>query len=162
MKVFFAADHAGFELKNVLLSFVRTELKYEVEDLGAKEFDMEDDYPHIIAKAAQAVSAMPEHNRAIVIGASGQGEAMVANRFPHVRAGVYYGYVGKEQTDAAGKTLDLITSMREHNDANVLSLGARFMSESDAKSAVSLWLATPFSGERRHSRRVAQIDHVRE
>ena len=162
LKVFFAADHAGFELKNTLLSFVRDELKYEVEDMSGKTYDMEDDYPKIVARAAQAVGAMPEHHRAIVIGASGQGEAIVANRFPHVRATVYYGYVGKQQTDASGKILDLISSLRAHNDSNVLSLGARFLNESEAKDAVRLWLVTPFSGEERHARRNAQIDHVRE
>lgn len=159
MKVYFAADHAGFELKNTLLEYVRG-LGHEVEDCGAYTFDKNDDYPPIIAGAARKLSAdvaSEKESRAIVIGASGQGEAMVANRFSGVRCALYYGEAGK-QTDAGGKTLDMISSMRGHNNANALSFGARFLTEDEAREAVSRFLATPFSGDERHVRRIKQID----
>lgn len=146
MKVYFAADHAGYELKEALLAFVRDELGHEVEDCGAFSFDADDDYPVFIRKAADKVAEDPDA-RAIVLGGSGQGEAIAANRVSGVRAAVYYG----------GST-EIISLSREHNDANMLSLGARFLSEEDAKEAVRLWLATSFSNDERHARRIAQLD----
>ncbi len=160
MHVYFASDHAGFELKNTLAAYVRDELGYEVEDCGALAYDAADDYPAIIASAARKLSADVANgldNRAIIFGASGQGEAIVANRFKGVRAVVYYGGV-TTQTDAAGKTFNMIVSTREHNSANALSLGARFLSAEDAKRAVKEWLEAPFSGDERHARRIASID----
>jgi ribose 5-phosphate isomerase B len=160
MKVYFAADHAGFELKNVLLAYVRDELGYEVEDCGAHEYDAADDYPGIIANAARKLAAdalRGSDSKAVILGGSGQGEAIAANRFRGVRAVVYYGGV-TTQTDAVGKTFNMIVSTREHNDANALSLGARFLTAQEAKSAVREWLQTPFSGDARHSRRIASID----
>jgi ribose 5-phosphate isomerase B len=157
MKVYFATDHAGFILKNALLAFVRDELGYAVEDCGAYEENAEDDYPDFIRKAAQAVSSDPHNSRAIILGGSGQGEAMCANRFPHVRATVYYGAPTKSQIDADGAELDMIASARVHNDSNILSLGARFVSEDDAKEVVQKWLTTDFSGEERHMRRLTKL-----
>lgn len=162
MKIYFAADHAAFELKNTLLAFVRDELKLEVEDCGAFSYDANDDYPGFISVAAKKLSvdvAAGYNSRAIVLGASGQGEAIVANRFSGVRCALYYGAAG-EQTDVAGKRLDMIASCREHNNANALSLGARFLSTNDAKAVVKRWLALPFPDEERHVRRIAQIDQV--
>ena len=153
MKVYFAADHAGFSLKNELINFVRGEMNFSVEDCGASEMNVADDYPEIIARAAIALQkdiAQEFNSYAIVIGGSGTGEAMVANRFAGIRAAVYYG--GNE------KILEL---SREHNDANVLSLGARFLSLEDAKSAVYRWLSTPFSGDERHVRRIGQIETLK-
>ncbi len=146
MKVYFATDHAGFELKNALIAYVRDELGFEVEDCGALEYDAEDDYPELIRSAAHAISNQTS-DKAIILGGSGQGEAIVANRYNAVRAAVYYG----------GPT-EIVKLSREHNDANVLSLGARFLSEEEARAAVSLWLTTPFSGEERHARRIKAID----
>lgn len=160
MKIYFAADHAGFDLKNELLSFVR-ELGHEAEDCGAYVNDPADDYPEIIARAAQKLSADAAQgvdSRAVVIGASGQGEAMVANRFKGVRCALYYGAPSREQTDMSGKQLDMLASTREHNNANALSLGARFLSTEGAKDALKEWLARPFSGEERHQRRIDKID----
>ena len=162
MKIYFAADHAAFELKNILLAFVRDELKFDVTDCGAFAFDANDDYPEFIGAAARKLSedvVAEKDARAIVLGASGQGEAMVANRFPGVRCALYYGAAG-EQTDVAGKKLDMIASCREHNNANALSLGARFLSTDDAKAVVKRWLSIPFSGEERHARRIKQIDEL--
>lgn len=156
MKVYFATDHAGFELKNALLAYVRDELGYEVEDCGAYEQNSEDDYTDFVSVAALHVSKDPEQSRAIVLGGSGQGEAMCANRFPHVRAGVYYG-AGGTQTDVGGSKLDMVTSLRLHNDANVLSLGARFLSFEEAKEVVRVWLTTEFVPEERHVRRISKL-----
>lgn len=152
MKVYFAADHAGFELKNDLINFVRGELNFSVEDCGAFENDPQDDYPQIISVAARALLEDMQNgikSCAIILGGSGEGEAMVANRFSHVRAAVYYG--GSE---------DILRVSRGHNDANVLSLGARFLSPEEAKNAVHIWLMAPFSGDDRHVRRIAEIDKV--
>ncbi|HUO50826.1 MAG TPA: RpiB/LacA/LacB family sugar-phosphate isomerase [Candidatus Paceibacterota bacterium] len=161
MKIYFASDHAGFELKQELLNFVRGELGHEVEDCGATQFNEDDDYPEIIAQAAAKLGAAAKERatvRAILIGASGQGEAMVANRFKGVRCALYYGEAVRTQTDASGQELDMLTSTREHNDANALSLAARFLSVEEAKDAVRRWLATPFSGQERHVRRIAQME----
>lgn len=162
MKVYIAADHAGFELKQQLLTFVQL-LGHEVEDCGALALDEADDYPPIIAQTARKVSAdvaSGVDSRAILIGASGEGEAMVANRFRGVRCALYYGAASLEQTDMDGKKLSILVSTREHNDANALALGARFLAPEDAKAAVQTWLATPFSGNERHARRVHQIDAI--
>jgi ribose 5-phosphate isomerase B len=163
MKVYFAADHAGFEIKNQLLAFVQGELGHEVEDCGAFSLDKHDDYPAIIACAAKKLSAdalAGKDSRAIVAGASGQGEAMVANRFRGVRCALYYGQASTRQTDMSGRSLDIITSVREHNNANALSLGLRFLGFDEAREAVRAFLSTPFSGEERHVRRVKQIDKM--
>ncbi len=144
--LYFASDHAGFELKNKLVNSFR-ELGYSVEDCGAHEYNEQDDYPEFIRRAAQKVSSDPENSKAVILGGSGQGEAMVANRFRGVRAAVYYG----------GNT-DIITLSREHNNANVLSLGARFIEHSMATEVAKLWLQTNFTGEERHVRRIGQID----
>ena len=162
MKVYLATDHGGFDLKNILVEYVHS-LGYEVEDCGAFVNDSQDDYPELIGGAARKLSADSLgglDSRAIVIGASGQGEAMVANRFKGVRCALYYGPALKEQKDMSGKSLDMLASSREHNNANCLSIGARFISESDVKEAVKKWLSLPFSGEERHARRVKQIDEI--
>ncbi len=150
MKIYFATDHAGFELKEKLVPFVRDMLGHEVIDCGAYTLVEGDDYPLFIKKAGEAVSQNPNEVRAIILGGSGQGEAMVANKYPHVRAVEYYG----------GDT-EIIKLSREHNDANILSLGARFVTEEEAKEVVSLWLATPFSNDERHVRRIAEIDEIK-
>ncbi len=148
MKLYIATDHAGFELKSQLVPFLEREYTYEIEDCGAFSMDPVDDYPLFVHKAAKAVSKDPTA-RAIILGGSGQGEAIVANRYQRVRATVYY-----------GGPLDIVRLGREHNDTNVLSLGARFLTFEEAKVAVQLWLLNPFSGDARHVRRLAQIDPV--
>lgn len=148
--VYFATDHAGFELKNILLAFVRDELGYDVVDCGSVVYDETDDYTDYISLAAKKVSASPK-DKAIILGGSGQGEAMVANRFPHVRCAVYY-----------GGNKEIVLLSRQHNDTNVLSLGARFIEQEQAKDAVQIWLETAFSGEDRHVRRIKKVEHVTE
>lgn len=152
--ILISADHAGFELKRELIPYMR-DLGYAVRDLGAFEFDAEDDYPDFIAPLAKEVSESGGTKRGIVIGGSGQGEAIVSNRFPHVRAVVFNGQY--KPTDERVIPHEIVTA-REHNDANILSLGARFLSVRDAKEAVKQWLTTPFSGDVRHVRRLEKID----
>jgi len=149
MKIYFATDHAGFDLKESLVAFVRDELEYEVEDLGAHELDPKDDFPDFVSLAARKVSESPEKTRAIIFGGSGQGEAIVANRFPNVRATVWY-----------GGTDEILRLSRQHNDANILSIGARFVDEETAREGVRKWLATKFTGDERHVRRIEKIDKL--
>jgi ribose 5-phosphate isomerase B len=152
MKICIATDHAGFEMKEKLLVYLQNE-GHTVEDFGASSYDSSDDYPDFIAKAAQAVSEAAGSGgggvRGIILGGSGQGEAMVANRFFGVRATVYYG----------GK-IEIISLSREHNDANMLSLGARFLSDEEALEAVKVWLDADFSGDERHVRRIQKMDRL--
>ncbi len=160
MKVYFAADHAGFDLKNSLINFVRGSLGHEVQDCGSFEKDPNDDYPEIIAGACREVVRDTNDGiecRGIILGASGQGEAIAANRFRGVRAAVYYGQSGT-QHDESGNWLDMLRSIRSHNDTNMLSIGARFITEDEAKRAIQTWLETPFSGEDRHVRRIQKLD----
>lgn len=162
MKIYFATDHAGFDMKEMLLTYVRNDLGYEVEDCGAHEHDPADDYPDFISKAAQKISENPD-DRAIIFGGSGQAEAICANRFPRVRAALCYGAVAPiDAIDVAGNTSDerfIHTKLsREHNNTNVLSLGARFLSDDDARAVTKLWLETPFSGDERHIRRLDKIE----
>jgi ribose 5-phosphate isomerase B len=146
MKIFLATDHKGFTLKEKIKQWLQ-EWNYECEDFGAMQLDANDDYPDFVAGAAAAVSRDPENSRGIVLGGSGQGEAIVANRYKGVRAAVFYG--GPE---------DIITLSREHNNANVLSLGAAFLDEASTKKVVKLWLDTPFSQDERHQRRINKIE----
>lgn len=148
MKIFIGSDHAGFELKEKLVPFLK-ELGYEVEDKGAFEYNKEDDYPDFIRPVAEEISKNPS-SRGIVLGGSGQGEAMCANRFKNVRAMEYY-------APSRGE-VSIIKDSRSHNDSNVLSFGARFLSEDEAKTAVKDWLETPFSGDERHIRRIKKLD----
>ncbi len=145
MKIYIAADHAGYEMKEKLIPFLRT-ADYTVVDLGPKHFEREDDYPEMIAPVAREVAKDPEA-RGIVCGGSGTGEAIVANRFKGVRCALFY-----------GGSNEILRLSREHNDANVLSLGARFLNEDLAKQAVKLWLETKFTDQERHMRRIANID----
>lgn len=146
MKIFLGADHAGFELKEKVKVFLRG-LGHEVADEGAFKFDPADDYPDFVEIVAKMVASDPE-SRGIVFGGSGQGEAMCANRFKRVRAAVYYG--GRDE---------VIKLSREHNNANILSIGARFVEEERAKEMIKLWLETSFSGDDRHIRRITKLDY---
>lgn len=154
MRVVFAADHAGFELKEHLKPLVAS-LGHDVADVGAVSFEPTDDYPDYCALAARDVSGDPEGTRAIILGGSGQGEAIVANRFPCVRAIVFNGAPAATREP---DVLDEIALSREHNNANVLSLGARFLTDDEAERAVSTWLSTPFRGAERHLRRIKKIE----
>ncbi len=151
-KIYIAGDHAAFALKGELIPYIAG-LGYEVEDCGAFTLDTSDDYPDYILPCARKVSE-DSGSMGIIIGASGQGEAMAANTVPGARAAVYYGEPAKPQTDMDGKELSMIASVRNHNHANILSLGARFIALDEAKQAIKAFLETPVSTEERHLRRV--------
>lgn len=154
-KIYFASDHAGFVLKRVLVDHLQS-LGYDVEDMGAHEFNPEDDYPTFVTPLAHKIAENTDA-RGIILGGSGEGEAMCANRVPGVRAAVFYGEPLTPQIDASGERLDVVTSTRSHNNANILSLGARFLTEDDAKKAVTEWLTAPFSDAPRHERRIEEF-----
>lgn len=151
MKIAVGTDHAGFELLTQLKDFLQ-ELGHEVVDFGPQEYAEGDDYPDFIFPAAQAV-AKGDCQYGVILGGSGQGEAMAANRVKGVRAAVFYGSPGNGEDP-----LEIIRLSRQHNDANVLSLGARFIGLDQAKQAVQTWLDTPFSGKERHKRRIDKLD----
>lgn len=142
--IFLASDHAGFALKESIRKMLE-EMGREVKDVGAFELDPDDDYPDYVLPAARKVAENVKENLGIIFGASGQGEAMAANKVKGIRAAVYY-----------GGPLDIVQLSRKHNDANVLSLGARFVNEEEAKEAVRVWLETEFEGGR-HERRMRKI-----
>ncbi len=155
MTIYLASDHAGFDAKRALKAYL-AEQGYELFDCGALIQDPTDDYPDYVTPCAKLVANDPG-SFGIVIGASGQGEAMAANRIPGVRCAVYYGPAAMAQKDISGKDLGLLESSRAHNDANMLSLGARFMSVTDVEEAVIRFLATPFSNDERHMRRIKKF-----
>ncbi len=163
MKIYVATDHAGFHLKEFVKGYLQ-KAGYKVVDCGAYTFDKNDDFTDFIAKAARAVSKDTE-SRAVIFGGSGQGEAMLANKYKNVRATVFYGpYAPLGEIDATGKTssnrFEIIKLSRAHNDANVLSFGARFVTEADVSKALDIWLTTPFSGQERHKRRIDKISKI--
>ena len=144
MKIHLATDHAGLELKEKV-KFYLFDLNYEVIDHGAYEYDALDDYPDFIFPCAYAVSNDPE-SKGIILGGSGQGEAMAANRVKGVRSAVFYNGPDK-----------IIKLSRQHNDANILSLGARFMSAEEMYKTIVVWLSTDFESGR-HQRRIKKLD----
>lgn len=145
--IYLGSDHAGFALKEYIKDYVQS-LGHEVKDVGASTFVKEDDYPDYIFPVAKAISQNKD-SLGIIFGASGQGEAIAANSVQHVRAAVYY-----------GGSLDIIKLSKEHNNANILSLGAKFVSKRKAKTAVKLWLDTEFSNDERHVRRLKKEDEL--
>ena len=158
MRILIASDHAGFELKKTLFQFLK-EKNFEITDLGPNELDHEDDYPDFVAPVAKEISEnKTDKTFGIIIGGSGQGEAMCANRFPRVRATVFYG--DKMLNLESEERFGLLSLSRQQNNSNILAIGARFVSEEEAKKAVLLWLETPFSGEARHLRRLEKIDKL--
>jgi len=159
-KIYFAADHAGFNLKNALVEHVRN-LGYDVEDLGAYEYNPEDDYPNFVTPLAEKVAADPD-SRGFIIAGSGEGEAMCANRIKDARAAVFYGPMRvTEALEIEGghseDGFDTVRLPRRHNDANILCIGARFVSGGEADEVVRIFLQTPFSGAPRHIRRLAKF-----
>ena len=144
MHIHLATDHAGYVHKNEVEQWLRAE-GFSVVDHGARVYDAEDDFPDFIARAAIAISRRPE-DRAIIFGGSGQGEAMLANRFPAVRATVLY-----------SDNSEIVTLSREHNDANVLSIGARFLTVDQTKKHIWDWLHIKSPDTERHTRRIAKV-----
>lgn len=146
MKIHLATDHAGLELKEKVKLYL-FDLDYEVIDHGAYKYDALDDYPDFIFPCANAVSNDPE-SKGIILGGSGQGEAMAANRVKGVRAAVFYN--GPDE---------IIKLSRQHNNANILSLGARFMSTDEMYKVIEVWLSTKFESGR-HQRRIEKLDEI--
>ncbi|GAA0252181.1 ribose-5-phosphate isomerase [Actinomadura nitritigenes] len=142
MRVFLGTDHAGFELKEHLVSWLKAN-GHEPVDCGAFAYDAVDDYPPFVLRAAQRTAAEPGA-LGIVIGGSGNGEAIAANKVKGVRAALVWNE-------------DTATLAREHNDANVISLGARQHDADTATRFVELFLTTPYSGEERHTRRITML-----
>ena len=142
MRVHLGSDHAGFELKAALVAHL-TALGHEPVDHGPEAYDALDDYPPFVLRAARAV-AEEAGSLGIVLGGSGNGEAIAANKVQGVRCALAW----SEETARLG---------REHNDANVVSLGARMHDEPTALRLVEAFLSTPYSGEDRHSRRIAML-----
>jgi ribose 5-phosphate isomerase B len=142
MRVHIGSDHAGFELKNFLVAQLTAE-GHDVVDHGPPAYDAEDDYPTYCIPAAEAVVAEPG-SLGIVVGGSGNGEQIAANKVKGIRAALAYDH----------NTAELA---RLHNDANVLSLGARMHSEAEALDLVRVYLSTSFSGDARHARRIALL-----
>ncbi len=159
MNIYIASDHAGFSLKKELISYLENSGK-NVKDLGAFTYEEADDYPDFITPCVTAIAEGETHSQenlgeegitkpetfGIIIGGSGQGEAMAANKIKGVRAALYY-----------GGSHEILELARKHNNANVLSLGARFLSVDEAKVAVDIFLRTQFSQEERHVRRIAKF-----
>lgn len=147
--VFLGCDHAGYAIKERAKDYL-VDLGIAVSDKGAFIHDLGDDYPDFIAPVAAEVSRDPSRRRGIVFGGSGQGEAMISNAFPGVRCAVYYD----------GNT-NIIELSRSHNDANILSLGARFVSEAEVMRLITQWIDAEFPGDERHSRRIAKLEKVK-
>ena len=161
MKIAVATDHAGFEQLKQLKEYI-VSLGHEVANYGPQGFDAEDDYPDFIFPAANAVAA-GECEAGIIMGGSGQGEAMAANRVKGVRCTLFYSpALAKEPIDAEGNMSDdpyeILRLSRQHNHANMLSLSARFLSLDEMKYAIEVWLSTPYSDVERHARRVSKLD----
>ena len=144
MIIHVATDHAGLELKNSIRDYLINK-GHDVTDHGAHEYDALDDYPDFIFPCAHAV-AKDSNSRGIILGGSGQGEAMAANRIKGVRAAVYY-----------NGPSEIVKLSREHNNANILSLGARFMTEDEIYTILEMWFSEPFGGGR-HQKRIDKLD----
>jgi ribose 5-phosphate isomerase B len=160
MKIFIGSDHAGYEMKEKLIEYLAgLELGYEVSDKGAFEYKEDDDYPDFVFPVAMAVVENPG-SFGIVLGGSGQGEAMCANKVSGARAVVFYGQEDMEPTggEMNSETFQMVKLGREHNNANILSIGARFVTVDEAKFAVELFLNTEFKQEERHLRRIDKIE----
>ncbi|MBI3342267.1 RpiB/LacA/LacB family sugar-phosphate isomerase [Candidatus Curtissbacteria bacterium] len=145
--IYIASDHAGFDLKKAIIEHLK-EKGAEVEDCGAHEYDENDDYPDFIYPCAKKVAENPG-SLGVIMGGSGQGEAMVANKAKGIRATEYY-----------GGNLDIVKLSKTHNDANVLSFGARFVTPEQAIEALDLWLATKYDSSERHERRHKKIREI--
>ncbi|WP_295697462.1 ribose-5-phosphate isomerase [Lapillicoccus sp.] len=142
MRVHIGGDHAAYDLHRALVAHL-TEAGHDVTDHGPHVLDPEDDYPVAVLRAAMAVAADPE-SLGVVLGGSGNGEQMAANKVKGIRAALAY-------------TTELAQLARQHNDAQVVSIGGRFTAIEEATAIVDVFLATPFSGVERHARRVEMV-----
>lgn len=143
--LFIASDHAGFQLKKRLIRYLENELKLKVEDMGAKEHNLEDDFPDYILPAAE--KAVKKGGRAIVIGGSGNGEAIAANKVKGMRCAVVHSIQTAELS-------------RADNDANGIAFGARIVTEEHAIAMLKTWLQTEFKGGKyqRRNEKIAKFE----
>ncbi len=142
MRIHIGSDHAGLEFKNRIVEHLKNK-GHDVVDHGPHTFDPLDDYPVFCIPAAEAVAKEPG-SFGVVLGGSGNGEQMVANKVQGVRAALVW-------------SIEIAKLAREHNDANVISLGGRMHDEAFCLELVDTFLATPFSGDERHVRRIGLI-----
>jgi ribose 5-phosphate isomerase B len=143
MRVHIGGDHAAYDLKCTLVTFLQGK-GYDVIDHGPDYFDAQDDYPVAVLRAAEAVSG-DLGTFGIVLGGSGNGEQMAANKVRGIRAALAY-------------NVELAELARTHNDAQVISIGSRMSSVDEAKAMVEAFLTTKFSGDQRHARRLAMVE----
>jgi ribose 5-phosphate isomerase B len=142
MRVHIGGDHAAYDLLGELVTFLTAE-GHEVTNHGPHDYDAEDDYPVFVLRAAEAVAADAD-SLGVVLGGSGNGEQMAANKVSGIRAALCY-------------NTELATLAREHNNAQVISIGGRMNTVEEAKAMVAAFLATPFSGAARHQRRIDMV-----
>ncbi|MFG3300938.1 ribose-5-phosphate isomerase [Micromonospora chersina] len=142
MRVYLGSDHAGFELKVHLANHLAKQ-GYEVVDVGPHAFDPDDDYPAFCLHTGQRV-VDDQGSLGVVIGGSGNGEQIAANKIAGVRAALAW-------------NIDTAQLAREHNDANIIAIGGRQHTLDEATALVEAFLTTPFSGNPRHARRIAQV-----
>lgn len=166
MKVFLATDHTGLSTKDKVNKML-LELGYDVQDCGAYDYNPDDDYPDFIGKAAIEVAKDPANNRGIIFGGSGQGEAIAANKIHGIRCALFYTpALATEAINIEGdKSTDpfaILKLTREHNDANMLSIGFRFLKEEDIIMGIKVWLEAPGSTAERHLRRIEKIKKLEE
>jgi len=141
--IYLASDHAGMELKGKILEHLKSSGQ-QAEDCGPFTFDKADDYPDFILPCAEKVAKNPG-SMGIILGMSGNGEQIAANKVSGIRAALYYG--GHEE---------IVKLARQHNNANVLSIGAKFISQDEVERAIDLFIETGFEGGR-HQRRIDKI-----
>ena len=142
MRVHIGGDHAAYELQRALVTWLGEE-GHQVVDHGAEKYDELDDYPVFVLRAAEGVAADPD-SLGIVLGGSGNGEQMAANKVKGVRAALCY-------------NTELAQLARQHNNAQIISIGGRFNTVDEAKAMVKVFLETPFSGVERHQRRIDMV-----
>ena len=147
MRIHIGGDHAAYELLGELVSFLEAE-GHDVTNHGPHTLDPEDDYPVFVLRAAEAVAADAD-SLGVVLGGSGNGEQMAANKVAGIRAALCY-------------NAELATLAREHNNAQVISIGGRMNTVEEAKAMVAAFLATPFSGAPRHQRRIDMVSAYEE
>ena len=143
--IYLSGDHAGFKLKEKIKKFLEKK-NFVIEDFGPLAYNKKDDYPDFVIPMARAVKK--NKNFGIIFAGSGEGEAIAVNKLKDVRASVYH-----------GKNLKILKATREDNDANILCIGARFVSESEAKKAIQIFLKTKFS-DGRHTKRLKKFEKL--
>ena len=143
--IYISGDHAGFKLKTKLKPWLEKK-GFEIKDFGPLKYNKEDDYPDFVIPMARVV--VKNKVRGLIVAGSGQGENIAVNKIKGIKCALYHGGSAK-----------IVKTSRSHDDANVLSFGSRFVSESEAKKAISLFLNTSFEGGR-HNRRVGKVGRL--